>query len=93
MIELLVNFRSASDQLNSDLGELSEKILSILSEINKFAEMSEREQKIQRMLAEIVEPVLNGILHSHNYNESMWKDYTRVVKALGASNDGKNHGD
>jgi len=93
MIELLVNFRAASDRLNSDLSDLSEKTLLILGEVNKFPEMTEREQKIQQKLAELVGVILTGIAHSHEYNESMWNDYTRVVKALGASNDGKSHGD
>jgi hypothetical protein len=91
MIESLVSFREASDQLNDDLSNLSEKILSILAEVNGFADMSEREQKIQQKLAQLVEPILYGLKHSHHYNESMWKDYTQVVKALGASKDVKNN--
>lgn len=93
MIERLVSFRTSSDKVNDDLIDLSQKVLLILEDMTSFKDMSEREERIYRKLSELVEPILEGIIDSQNYNESMWGDYTNVVKALGASNDVKNHGD
>lgn len=93
MIEHLVNFRAASDQINDDLGELSGRILNILGDVNRIEDMTDREKTIQKNLSELLSTILSGLAHSNSYNDSMWKDYTKVVKALGASNDVKNHGD
>lgn len=93
MIEHLASFRAASDRVNDDLSDLSQKILLILDEVSKFENINEREEKVRNSLSALVEPIMNGIIHSHEYNNSMWNDYTQVVKTLGASNDVKNNGD
>lgn len=89
MIEHLASFRASSDQVNDDLAELSQKILHVLDEIDNFEGRSEREEKLRNSLSALVQPILSGIVHSQSYNDSLWKDYTQVVKALGASNDVK----
>lgn len=93
MIERLTRFRAASDQINDDLNRLSEKVLMIYQLISVKPDKTPEEEEVSRQLQGLVEPILESTLHSHNYNDSMWKDYTLVIKALGASNDVKNNGD
>lgn len=93
MLEKLAKFRAAGDQINNDLNNLSERILSIYQYISVKEDKTTEEEEVCRQLKQLLEPILQYALNSHNYNQSMWKDYTQVVKALGASSDVNSNGD
>lgn len=93
MLERLAKFRAAGDQINDDLSNLSERVLSIYQYISVKEDKTADEEEVCRQLKELMEPILKSVVDSHNYNQSKWKDYTQVVKTLGASSDANNHGD
>lgn len=93
MLESLSRFRAASDLINDDLNKLLERVLSIHQSIDGKAEKTPEEEAIRLQLAGLVDLIIQSTNDSHKYNESMWKDYTQVIKALGASTEVKNHGD
>ncbi|EMG7934212.1 hypothetical protein V5M84_002285 [Enterobacter hormaechei] len=93
MVEKLAKFRATADQINEDLNSLSQNVISIYQTLSLKESMTEEEQAVWLQLKGLLEPILQSTLHSHNYNQSMWRDYTQVVKALGASSDVNSNGD
>jgi len=93
MIERLSKFRAASDKINDDLNDLSEKILSIYQLVVAKPELTHEEEVIVGNLRGLIDPILKTIVDSQKYNESLLKNYTPVIKALGASHDVKNNAD
>lgn len=93
MLERLAKFRAAGDQINDDLNSLAERILSIYQHISSKDDRTPEEEEVYRQLHDLLTPILQSALNSHNYTQSMWKDYTQVVKSLGASSDVNSHGD
>jgi hypothetical protein len=87
-IEHLSRFRTASDKINDDLTNLSSKFLNMLTDLENKPDKTPEEQTICLKLGTLVEDVFKGIVSSNEYNNSLWKDYTKVIKALGSSMDG-----
>lgn len=93
MIERLSKFRAASDTINDDLNDLSERVLSVYQLIISKPELTQEEEVIVRSLRDLMDPILKSVLDSQKYNDALWKNYTPVIQALGASHDVKNNGD
>ncbi|CNI04378.1 hypothetical protein [Yersinia ruckeri] len=87
-IEHLSRFRAASDSINDDLTNLSSKLLNMLTDLENKLDKTPEEQAICLKLGTLVEDVIRGTISSNEYNNSLWKDYTKVIKALGSSTDG-----
>lgn len=83
MIDSLSRFRAAGDKLSEDVFELSSLLLSISSELERKADKTDVEQAIYDKIASKVELILRATLNANDYNDSMWKDYTSVIKQLG----------
>lgn len=88
IIEHLSRFRAASDNINDDLANLSSKFLNMLGELENKQDKTPEEQVICSKLGTLVEDIFKGIISSNGYNNSLWKDYTQVIKALGSPSDG-----
>ncbi|MBW7622343.1 hypothetical protein LDJ78_23945 [Citrobacter portucalensis] len=91
MIEHLSRFRDAGDKLSEDIYNISMRIFELISETEARENRSEGEEAMLSRLKQIVELLLSSALDSHNYNESMWKDYTKVIKALGVKTGDKSN--
>lgn len=92
-VERLARFRATADQINEDLNSLSQNVITIYQSLSLKERMTEEEEVICLQLRGLLEPILQSTLHSHNYNQSIWRDYTQVVKALGASSEGNHNAD
>lgn len=93
MIERLAKFRVACDQINDDLNNLSNSVLSTYQLISAKEDKTEEEEEVCRQLKQLINLVIKSTLSSDNYNKSMRQDYTQVVKTLGASSDANSYGD
>jgi hypothetical protein len=91
MIEHLANFRDAGDKLSEDIYKISMRIFDLISETEARVGRTEGEDMVLSSLRNMIELLLQSALDSHNYNDSMRKDYTKVIKALG-SKSGDNSG-
>lgn len=91
MIERLAKFRAACDQINDDLNNLSNSVLSTYQLIS--AKEDKTEEEVCRQLKVLIDLVVKSTLSSDKYNRSMREDYTQVVKTLGASSDANSYGD
>ncbi|CDZ82741.1 hypothetical protein I5373_02790 [Citrobacter koseri] len=83
MIEHLSRFRDAGDKLSEDIYNISIRIFDLISETEARENRSEGEDLMLSRLKQMIDLLLASSNDSHNYNESMWKDYTKVIKALG----------
>ncbi|WP_152999637.1 hypothetical protein [Pantoea stewartii] len=85
MIEKLANFRATGDKLAEDVFDISEKVFTIVEHLQAKLEKTDAENETYSKLAELSEILLSSILDADKYNQSMWKDYTQVIKNLGGS--------
>ena len=83
MIEKLANFRATGDKLAEDVFDISEKIISIVEYLQAKADKTDSENETYSKLTELSQILLSSILDADKYNQSMWKDYTQVIKNLG----------
>ncbi|EMF5054506.1 MULTISPECIES: hypothetical protein [Serratia] len=89
MIEHLSRFRDAGDKLSDDIFNLSLKILDIINEAEGRANRTDEDSVILAQLKNMSEMLISSTLDANAYNNSMWKDYTKVIKALGNSTEVK----
>lgn len=89
MIEHLARFRDAGDKLSEDVFGIALKIFEIIAEIEAKNEIAEGEAAVLSKLKGMSEMLLRATLDANEYNDSMWKDYTKVIKALGESKGAK----
>ncbi|HDG1688507.1 TPA: hypothetical protein PFE28_004513, partial [Kluyvera cryocrescens] len=92
MIEHLSRFRDAGDKLSEDIYNISMRIFDIISEAEARENKSEGEEALLSRLRGMSEIIMSSALDSNKYNDSMWKDYTRVIKSLGANSGEKING-
>lgn len=83
MIDSLARFRESGDKLSEDVFELSSLLLNISSELERKENKSEEEKVIFDNIASNAELIVNSILHANEYNNTLWVDYTPVIKSLG----------
>jgi hypothetical protein len=86
IINKLSNFRAAGDRISENVFELSSLLLSISEEIDKKAVITEEEKAVSERIHSNLQVIGQSILNAHAYNDSMWKDYTMVIKQLGGEN-------
>ncbi|QGW86780.1 hypothetical protein EAAEB30_08815 [Enterobacter asburiae] len=84
MIEHLSKFRDAGDKLSEDIYKISVRISEVIDGIQSREDRSEGENIVLQQLTSMSELILASALHSNDYNKSLWKDYTKVIKALGS---------
>ncbi|MET3816255.1 hypothetical protein [Pantoea sp. UYEF8] len=83
IIDKLSRFRAAGDKISEDVFELSSLLLSITEEIDQKANKTAEEKAISEKIASHLQLIGQSILNAHAYNDSLWKDYTSVIKQLG----------
>lgn len=90
IIDKLSNFRAAGDKLSEDVFELSSLLLSISSEIDEKADKTAEEEAISKKILSQLNLIGQSVLNAHSYNDSLWNDYTVVIKQLGGESVKKN---
>ncbi|WP_145055757.1 hypothetical protein [Mixta calida] len=85
MIERLARFRDAGDKLYDDVFNITVKISDIIQELDSNPERNEAENSVLSNLKSMSEMLIQAALDANEYNASMLKDYTKVIKALGDS--------
>lgn len=90
IIDKLSNFRAAGDKLSEDVFELSSILLGISSEIDEKAVKTAEEEAISKKILSHLNLIGQSILNAHAYNDSLWNDYTVVIKQLGGESVKKN---
>lgn len=83
MIDSLARFRESGDKLSEGVFELSSLLLSISTEIEQKPDKTPEEQAIFEKISSNSELIVNTIMHANEYNNSLWVDYTPVIKHLG----------
>lgn len=83
MIDSLARFREAGDKLSDDVFELSSLLLNISSELEQKPEKTAQELVILERISSSSELIVQSIMHANEYNNSLWVDYTPVIKHLG----------
>lgn len=83
MIDHLARFREAGDKLSEDVFELSSLLLNISSELELKPNKSEEELAIFEKIASNSDLIVNSIMNANDYNNTLWVDYTPVIKHLG----------
>lgn len=83
MIDHLARFREAGDKLSEDVFELSSLLLDISSGLEKKENRSVEEQEIYERITSNTTLILKSILHANEYNNTLWVDYSPVIKHLG----------
>lgn len=84
MIEHLSKFRDAGDKLSEHIYDISIKIFEVIADLQARQNRSEGEEQTLRKLSDLSELLLSSAVDSGKYNQSMWHDYTKVIKALGS---------
>lgn len=90
IIDKLANFREYGDKVSEDVFELSSLLLSISEDIDKKTEKTEFEKALAERLHSNLQLIGQSILNAHAYNDSLWKDYTQVIKQLGGESSRNN---
>lgn len=83
MIDHLSRFRAAGDKVSESVFELSSILLKLATDLESKESRTEEEQAILDELMEKLNFVLSSVLIANDYNNSMWTDYTPVIKQLG----------
>ncbi|MDF7789595.1 hypothetical protein CG435_10845 [Pantoea ananatis] len=83
MITHLSRFREAGDKLSEDVFELSSLLLNISTELEKKGNKNPEEQEIYDKISSNTNLILKSILHANEYNNTLWEDYSPVIKLLG----------
>lgn len=83
VIDHLAEFRRAGEKLSEDVFELSSLLLDISTKLEKKADRSEDEKAIYKEITSNAELIVKSILHANEYNNSIWVNYTPVIKHLG----------
>ena len=89
IIERLSRFRACGDRLSDDLYNLSMKVLNITSELEVKPVLTNEEREIFDKLSALTQPIMQATLNSNEYNKSMLKDYTSVIKSLSLDSEGR----
>ncbi|MBD8157219.1 hypothetical protein ABEH00_10025 [Pantoea agglomerans] len=85
MIEKLASFRATGDQLAEDVFDISEKFFSIVEALQAKVDKTDVENEVYDKLNELTGVIFSSVLDAEKYNNSMWKDYTKVIKNLGGA--------
>lgn len=83
MIDHLSRFREAGEKLSEDVFELSYLLLKISSDLERKDNKSPEEQDIYEKISSNTELILKSITHANEYNNTLWVDYSPVIKHLG----------
>lgn len=83
MIDHLSRFRAAGDKVSESVFELSTILLKLSTDLESKEIRTEEEQAIFDVLKENINLVLSSVMSANEYNNSMWVDYTPVIKQLG----------
>lgn len=88
MIERLTKFRDAGDKLSDDIYNISLHIFDIIKDADARQNKDEAENETIKKLKNMIELLMQSSLDSYHYNQSMWDDYTTVIKSLGENSGG-----
>ncbi|PKC39248.1 hypothetical protein V461_21730 [Pantoea ananatis BRT98] len=90
IIDSLSRFRASADKLSDGVFDLSSLLLSISTELENKKNRTQEEDRILSQIASQTNLIAQSIMNANEYNNSLWVDYTPVIKQLGGEGVKKN---